>query len=723
MCTIPGTTTTSNVIGLRFIIPDVSPNPLTVNAQDTVYFKITECTNTTNTLIANIWNNSGNNICYSSGNVGIGITVPTTALHVNGAVTLAGLSSASQSYVLGYNQSTGLVTYQSASAATQWTTSGSNISYNSGSVGIGTNSPQTALDIMGTEYIRDASGTGIIKQGVVYGNGYIQMGLPSSLTAPYTASSAPLYFTNFNAGSTYMSIIPSTNGATNIANIGINTSSPSAVLHVTNGGSNGAQAGIRIQNTSNITLAQRIDMWNSNITDKPTWTLINDWNQGGTNDFRIISAGTTTNGLGVMTMLQNGMVGIGTNNPSYPFHVNSSTVPAVGITGGTDQYLRVNEAYFQYWNANESAVVGVLNSASCLYIRKNGCVGIAIGDPTYKLHVLGGANSVIQNTCASLSSGQYIMWQLGLYDSSSYYSSAQIQYNFIGNGDNRNYLSLGIQNYNWALVVTGKGYIGIGTTAPQFPLDVASSINWSTGYPYQVYSLGMPAGTEQVYSVRASYSFWTFYGGYLSSSDRRKKTNINNADTSSALSKILSLPLKTYNYIDKVADGDELVYGLIAQEVKEIIPEAITLGTAYIPSIYKMATSVELSEDETNVIITIDIPETSELKVGGKVELVVEDMKEKHTTTVVSFTSYELVVPKWDGFDETKNVFVVGPEVNDYHTLDKPYLAVVCMGGIQELSARNDALTERVTALETTNASLQQQIDTLNQLVLSLINK
>lgn len=136
-----------------------------------------------------------------------------------------------------------------------------------------------------------------------------------------------------------------------------------------------------------------------------------------------------------------------------------------------------------------------------------------------------------------------------------------------------------------------------------------------------------------------------------------------------------------------------------------------------------MATSVELSEDEINVIITVDIPETAELKVDGKIELVVENMKEKHTTIVVSFTSYELVVPKWDDFDETKNVFVVGPEINDYHTLDKPYLAVVCMGGIQELSARNDTLTARVTALETTNTTLQQQIATLNQLVSSLIDK
>ena len=558
------------------------------------------------------------------GNVGIGITVPTSTLHVNGTVTLAGLSSASQSYVLGYNQSTGLVSYQSTSAATQWTTSGSNITYASGSVGIGTNAPQTALDIMGIEYIRDASGTGVIKQGVVYGNGYIQMGLPSSLTAPYTASSAPLYFTNFNAGSTYMSIIPTSSGATNTANIGINMTNPSAPLHIGSSNPQGVSIGVNTGNSISL------DANNSNINQ------IGSFNFDG---YRLILMGganggrlSTYNGAWVhaLSWTSGGYVGIGITNPGYPLQINTSASPAFVINGGTNQHIYVNQAYFQYWDAMSCAVVGVSGAPSSLYIKNN-------------------------------------------------------------------------------------GYVGIGTPTPQFPLEVASSLAWSTGYPYQVYSLGMPAGTEQVYSIRGSYSFWTFYGGYLSSSDRRKKTNINNADTSSALSKILSLPLKTYNYIDKVADGDELVYGLIAQEVKEIMPEAITLGTAYIPSIYKLATNVVLSEDEINVIITVDIPETSELKVGGKVELVVENIKEKHNATVISFTSYELVVSKWDDFDNTKNVFVVGPEINDYHTLDKPYLAVVCMGGIQELNKLNNTLTSTVATQQTTIDTLNTRVNTLEQ--------
>jgi hypothetical protein len=476
--------------------------------------------------------------------------------------------------------------------------------------------------------------------------------------------------------------------------------------------------------------------------------------------YQSASAATQWTTSGSNISYNSGSVGIGTNVPTSaltvvcPYISNtqsyicgrflSTNVPnntpmgqiLLGESASTYNSAEIRMIKYGTDSPTNFLGLGLWNNADRLVITGSGNVGIGTTDPKRIFHIY--STTATPAIMLSGSSSPQIIFGL------PYSSGGNNYYNVIltdiGSGladgplcvracNPSNYGTLQWQNASSGAMVNSLswggsyGYVGIGTNSPQFPLEVVSSINWSTGYQYQVYSLGMPAGTEQVYSVRASYSFWTFYGGYLSSSDRRKKTNISNADTSTALSKILSLPLKTYNYIDKVADGDELVYGLIAQEVKEIMPEAITLGTGNIPSIYKMATSVELSEDEINVIITVDIPETAELKVGGKVQLVVEDMKEKHTTTVVSFTSYELVVPKWDDFDETKNVFVVGPEINDYHTLDKPYLAVVCMGGIQELSKRNDALTARVTALETTNTTLQQQIATLNQLVSSLIDK
>ena len=81
-------------------------------------------------------------------------------------------------------------------------------------------------------------------------------------------------------------------------------------------------------------------MWNSNVSGKPTWTLISDWNQGGTNDLRFISAATDSTGVGVMTLLQNGNVGIGTTNPGTIFQVWSGANSLLELAAGSSTYIR-----------------------------------------------------------------------------------------------------------------------------------------------------------------------------------------------------------------------------------------------------------------------------------------------------------------------------------------------------------------------------------------------
>jgi hypothetical protein len=61
---------------------------------------------------------------------------------------------------------------------------------------------------------------------------------------------------------------------------------------------------------------------------------------------------------------------------------------------------------------------------------------------------------------------------------------------------------------------------------------------------------------------------------------------------------ILAIEPKTYKYIDKVAKGDKKVYGFIAQQIKEVLPEAISLQPEYIPNIMLLA-------DYDNEIITL----------------------------------------------------------------------------------------------------------------------
>ena len=74
-----------------------------------------------------------------------------------------------------------------------------------------------------------------------------------------------------------------------------------------------------------------------------------------------------------------------------------------------------------------------------------------------------------------------------------------------------------------------------------------------------------------------------------SSSDTRIKEDIEDINDDSALNMILSIEPKTYKYIDKVAKGDKKVYGFIAQHIKEVLPDAVSLEPSYIPNIMLLA--------------------------------------------------------------------------------------------------------------------------------------
>jgi hypothetical protein len=200
--------------------------------------------------------------------------------------------------------------------------------------------------------------------------------------------------------------------------------------------------------------------------------------------------------------------------------------------------------------------------------------------------------------------------------------------------------------------------------------------------------------TTSSISLKADNSIWTL-GAFIASSDQRIKTNISKADTTLALKQILDLPLMTFNYIDTIENGSNKVVGMIAQEVMKVVPEAIIVTTGIVPSIYKIATKIELVDN--NVLLTIHY-NTKDLYVGCKLKIILHN-KKTIITNILNFTEQNILVTKWDNFNINENVFVYGPEVNNYHTIDEPYLGILCMGAIQEIHTITDKSTYNINNL------------------------
>jgi hypothetical protein len=112
-----------------------------------------------------------------------------------------------------------------------------------------------------------------------------------------------------------------------------------------------------------------------------------------------------------------------------------------------------------------------------------------------------------------------------------------------------------------------------------------------------------------------AHTFWTGYGIQFLS-DRRIKKDIKEIDDESALQKFRLLKPSKYKYIEPMLSGrtDKEVYGFIAQEVAEVLPEGVsndgtgTEGTnqGHIPNIMSMCRieSQSISSDAYEILNT-----------------------------------------------------------------------------------------------------------------------
>ena len=254
--------------------------------------------------------------------------------------------------------------------------------------------------------------------------------------------------------------------------------------------------------------------------------------------------------------------------------------------------------------------------------------------------------------------------------------------------------------------ITSTGNVGIGISNPTFRLEVAAYSN--TQFSIQAGLLTTTGATTYGgpytdISIKINGGGW-FTNIILVSSDIRIKEDIQGINDDTALQSILSIEPKTYKYIDKITRSDKKVYGFIAQQIREVIPEAVSIQTSYIPNIYLVA------DYNGNVITLPSQPTKVVVKVNDKIKCYDKDNKEilVEVIEVIDGLTFRTKILEEKYSSSNTKLFVYGTEVEDFHTLDKTYIFTLNVCATQELHRRIEAQSvllksqdDRIKDLET----------------------
>jgi len=422
-----------------------------------------------------IYNSSGvlagsNSFVFTGTSVGIGTTSPQRRLSVSGSIILSG-PSAAQEFIIG-DENVRYFSLQTPSGASNLQFNvygGSNIMtlLSDGNVGIGTTSSTRRLTVWQTtdgqysQYIYhggtngssyglliDAGATSVdaglrvrSKAGtdylIVKGDGNVGIGTTSPNEKFHVAGNIHAYaaggidaglFASTAAGSTTIAI--RSNGIThfNGGNVGIGTTSPSSKLQIGNGTSN---------------------------TPSAVAVLSADGGNTVLNALSLVNSRTAANG----------------NGTSINFHNANNYGPTGRIASiqdsGTNASLR-----FSVYNSTDDALVERITLLS------SGSVGIGTSSPSSKLFINTGGTGSVANGIGMDNGAQQHFWYLE-NNTTSVYSIGSTAGQWKWSNSNGTHVT-----------ILAGGSVGIGTTAPETKLHIASGdVLISNGQYYSVESL------------------------------------------------------------------------------------------------------------------------------------------------------------------------------------------------------------------------------------------
>lgn len=283
---------------------------------------------------------------------------------------------------------------------------------------------------------------------------------------------------------------------------------------------------------------------------------------------------------------------------------------------------------------------------------------------------------------------------VGAYNDTTLYTGNA----FLLNGNNRIFTvgcGLGDITRRNALVIQQNGLIGMGdivtTPLSKAILEInlySTGISYNGGSHYEYKATGLGG----VSSGSINYAIWAqsniAASEFHAFSDLRIKNKIGLSNGNNDLNILSKIRITDYTMKDKVHYGDKQFKKVIAQELKEVYPAAVSQNVNIIPDIYKNATA-----QQGWIVLDTDLQKGDKVKIitaFGAREVMVEE---------VATGKFKVAIP--DG-----QVFVYGKEVKDFHTVDYEALTTLNISGTQELLKRIQILETAINDMNQWKAEL-----------------
>lgn len=263
--------------------------------------------------------------------------------------------------------------------------------------------------------------------------------------------------------------------------------------------------------------------------------------------------------------------------------------------------------------------------------------------------------------------------------------------------------------------VSSGSKFGIGNTPPIYPLHISTS-SLTPSALGNIVTIASDTGAIAEFNrdnenigAKFDTQVWIASDGFVFiSSDSRIKKNIVDVPDNLALEQLRSIPCRYYEYIDTLNRGTEKTIGFIAQEVKSVMPMAVSQEKEIIPNIYKVINCTWTCVDGKFTMRSTDLPNVS----GIVHKFYVSNDTEGPLNKEIILTGNEDNTFTFD--KEYEQVFCYGSEVDDFNILDKQKLFTLAFSATQEIDRIQQSHATEIESLKTQVAKLTALLEKNN---------